>query len=570
MSSVHKPLFVQSDFTILAESDHPEYELVRARLGEFAELVKNPGRLHTYRMTRLSLWNAAAAGLSAREIVSFLAAYSKFSLPQNIRNDIFYFVDRYGLVKIVAREGELYLQSEDKELLHSLLYMPALVDSFIAAADDRHLLIRPGKRGAIKRELIKAGIPVQDLAGFHSGETLDIRLREVSVSGEPFALRDYQQEAVDRFVDRRTGGSGVIVLPCGSGKTIVGIGAIARLGCATLILTANGTSVRQWMCELMDKTTIDARDVGEYSGSRKEVRPITVATYQILTQRRSKDDPFVHMKLFRERDWGLIIYDEVHLLPAPVFRETAQLQATRRLGLTATLVREDGLEEDVFSLVGPRCYYKSWKAMEENGYISPVTCTEIRVPLSAEAEARYLRADSRSKIRIAAENSMKLQVLFAVLEKHMEDKVLIIGQYLDQLKAIASALQAPLITGEMGREQREQLYERFRRGELMTLVVSKVANFAIDLPDASVAIQVSGSFGSRQEEAQRLGRILRPKGQGSLAHFYSLVSDHTRELEFAHKRQLFLVEQGYEYHLSQADEWLQQARKGMIPCRTNG
>jgi len=565
MSTVHKPLFVQGDFTILAESDHPEYEAVRGRLGEFAELIKNPGRLHTYRMTRLSLWNAAAAGLSAREIVSFLAANSKFPLPQNIRNDIFYLVDRYGLVKIVARDGDLYLQSDDKELLQSLLHMPSLGESSLAAADDHHLRIRPGMRGEIKRKLIKAGIPVQDLAGFHSGETLDIRLRDVTVSGQPFALRDYQQEAVDRFLDLRTVGSGVIVLPCGAGKTIVGIGVIARLGCATLILTTNVTSVRQWMRELLDKTTIDERDVGEYSGTRKEVRPITMATYQILTHRRSKDDPFHHMKLFRERDWGLIIYDEVHLLPAPVFRETAQLQATRRLGLTATLVREDGLEEDVFSLVGPRCYCKSWKTMEEQGYISRVTCTEIRVPLSAEAEARYLRADSRSKIRIAAENPLKLQVLFAALQKHREEQVLIIGQYLDQLKAIASSLQVPLITGEMGHDEREQLYERFRRGELTTLVVSKVANFAIDLPDAAVAIQVSGSFGSRQEEAQRLGRILRPKAQGSHAHFYSIVSDHTRELEFAHKRQLFLVEQGYEYQLSHADDWGLQERKGMMP-----
>jgi len=565
MSSVHKPLFVQGDFTILAESDHPDYEAVRGRLGEFAELVKHPGRLHTYRMTRLSLWNAAAAGLSAREIVSFLAEHSKFPLPQNIRNDIYYFVDRYGLVRIVARDGELYLQSDDRELLMSLLHVPTLGESALEEADDRHLRIRPGRRGEIKRELIRAGIPVQDLAGFHSGETLEIALREATGSGQPFALRDYQQEAVDRFLDPRTDGSGVIVLPCGAGKTIIGIASIARLRCATLILTTNVTSVRQWMRELKDKTTVDEGNVGEYSGTRKVVRPITVATYQILTHRRSREEPFHHMKLFRERDWGLIIYDEVHLLPAPVFRETAQLQATRRLGLTATLVREDGLEEDVFSLVGPRCYYRSWKTMEDQGYISRVSCTEIRVPLSAEAESRYLRADSRSRIRIAAENSLKLPVLFAVLRRHSEESVLIIGQYLDQLKTIASALQVPVITGEMGHEQREQLYERFRRGELMTLVVSKVANFAIDLPDAAVAIQVSGSFGSRQEEAQRLGRILRPKGPGKQAHFYSIVSDHTRELEFAHKRQLFLVEQGYAYQLSHADDWTPQERKGMMP-----
>lgn len=556
----NRPLFVQSDFTILAESDHPAYEEIRSQLSEYAELIKNPGRIHTYRMSRLTLWNAAAAGVRAREIVQFLADHCKFTIPQNVRNDIFYFVDRYGLVKIILREGKLCLYSSDEQLLQSILLMPSLAELLAGSLDARHLIIRPGRRGEIKRELIRIGIPVQDLAGYHDGEALEVELRRQDHLGRSFQLRDYQQEAVARFLSPASGGSGVVVLPCGAGKTIVGIGALASLKCATLILTTNVTSVRQWIRELLDKTTLTPEDIGEYSGTRKEVRPVTVATYQILTYRKSRDEPLQHMNIFRERDWGLIIYDEVHLLPAPVFRATAELQATRRLGLTATLVREDGLEEDVYSLVGPRCYYRSWKSLESRGWIARVTCREIRVPLCADTERRYIQADNRRKIRIAAENRMKLPVLASLLERHQGESVLIIGQYLDQLKAVSRAFGAPIISGETAHEEREELYERFKQGAVPVLVVSKVANFAVDLPDASVAIQISGSFGSRQEEAQRLGRILRPKARGE-AYFYTLVSEHTREEEFARRRQLFLVEQGYAYERSHAEEWCGQVQE---------
>lgn len=553
-SQSNMPLFVQSDFTILVEADHPAYEWLRHKLGEFAELVKHPGRIHTYRMTRLSLWNAAAAGLSGRQIIDFLASYSKFTLPQNIRNDIYYFVDRYGLVKLISRQGRLYLHSRERELLQSILMMPGFADEYVEAADDEHLLVRPGRRGEIKQQLIRMSIPVQDLAGYQAGEYLNIELRDCDHQGKAFELRDYQQEAVDRFVDQTAGGSGVIVLPCGAGKTIIGIGAIARLKCATLILTANVTSVRQWIRELLDKTTVQEADIGEYSGLSKEVRPITAATYQVLTHRQSKEDLFTHMNIFRQKDWGLIIYDEVHLLPAPVFRATADLQATRRMGLTATLVREDGLEEEVFSLVGPRCYYKSWKSLEDAGWISRVQCKEILVPLASETEMRYVLADNRSKIRIAAENSAKLHILQELLRLHKGESILIIGQYLDQLRAIATACHVPLISGTMEHAARERLYRQFRDGDVEILVVSKVANTAVDLPDASVAIQVSGSFGSRQEEAQRLGRILRPKLRGKTAYFYSLVSERTREQEFSYKRRLFLTEQGYDYITSTAED----------------
>lgn len=559
----NRPLFVQSDFTILAESDHPDYEEIRSQLSEYAELIKNPGRIHTYRMSRLTLWNAAAAGAHAREIVQFLADHSKFTIPQNVRNDIFYFVDRYGLVKILLHEGKLCLYSSDEQLLQSILLMPSLTELLAGSLDARHLIIHPGRRGEIKRELIRIGIPVQDLAGYHDGEALEVELRRQDHLGRCFQLRDYQQEAVDRFLSPASGGSGVVVLPCGAGKTIVGIGALASLKCATLILTTNVTSVRQWIRELLDRTTLSPEDIGEYSGMRKEVRPVTVATYQILTYRKSKDEPLQHMNIFRERDWGLIIYDEVHLLPAPVFRATAELQATRRLGLTATLVREDGLEEDVFSLVGPRCYYRSWKSLESQGWIARVTCREIRVPLCADTERWYIQADNRRKIRIAAENRMKLPVLASLLERHQGESVLIIGQYLDQLKAVSNTFGAPIISGGTAHEEREELYERFKQGAVPVLVVSKVANFAVDLPDASVAIQISGSFGSRQEEAQRLGRILRPKARGE-AYFYTLVSEHTREEEFARRRQLFLVEQGYAYERSHAEEWCAQKQESVL------
>jgi len=411
--------------------------------------------------------------------------------------------------------------------------------------------IRPEARGWIKRELIARGYPVVDEAGYRPGEALDVELRTHTEEGRPIALRDYQAQAIDAFSPERPSanedGSGVVVLPCGAGKTWVGMGAIARLRCETLILTPNATSVSQWIRELLAFTTLKEKDVGAYTGERKEVRPVTVATYQILTHRKSKDDDHPHWKLFEGRNWGLIIYDEVHLLPAPVFRLTADLQATRRLGLTATLVREDGREGDVFALIGPKRYEAAWKTLEREGWIAKPTCREVRVPLPDETAARYLEAPRRARHRIAGENPGKLEAVERLLSRHPDKQTLIIGQYLDQLRSVAERFGFPVITGSMPQRERESLYDRFNRGELGVLAVSKVANFAVDLPDASVAIQLSGSFGSRQEEAQRLGRILRPKKDGADVFYYALVSEGTDEEEFARKRQQFLLEQGYQY-----------------------
>ncbi len=403
----------------------------------------------------------------------------------------------------------------------------------------------------MKQELVKLGFPVEDLAGYSRGESLPIQLRSDAAGTGAFALRDYQRSAVDSFYREGSmqGGSGVLVLPCGAGKTVIGIAAMGKLSCATLILTTNSTSVKQWKREILDKTDLTEDMVGEYTGLQKEVRPVTIATYQILTYRKSKNESFVHMDLFNKRDWGLIVYDEVHLLPAPVFRVTADIQATRRLGLTATLIREDGREEDVFSLVGPKRYEMPWKTLESQGWIASVECVELRVPLPpAEMEA-YRSAAERERMRIASNNRAKLDVVDGLLRKHEGEQVIVIGQYLEQLHKLAERTGAPMISGEMPHDKREALYHSFRSGEIPVLIVSKVANFAVDLPDAAVAIQVSGSFGSRQEEAQRLGRILRPKSGENKAYFYTIVSEDTKEQEFAMNRQLFLIEQGYNYRM---------------------
>lgn len=549
-----RPLIVQSDSTLMLEADHEQAGEAAAALSRFAELVKTPGHLHTYRMTPLSLWNAAASGMGTEAILDVLNRYGKFDVPLQVRQNVDHFVGRYGQVKLVPEGSGLMLVSSEPGLLDKLAGYKSLQSYFIGRGEGG-LQVAPAYRGMIKQDLIRLGFPVQDLAGYHDGEKLPIRLRETTGGEEPFRLRDYQQAAVDAFYDGQGlhGGSGVVVLPCGAGKTVIGIAAIARLQCATLILTTNVASVRQWKRELLDKTDLDEELVGEYSGDCKEVRPVTIATYQILTHRQRKEDGFMHMSLFSERDWGLIIYDEVHLLPAPVFRATADIQATRRLGLTATLVREDGHEEDVFSLVGPKLFEAGWKDLEKRGWVAHVQCTEVRVPMPEPVRERYARAEAKQKHRIAGENPLKLDVLFDLLELHRDDQTLVIGQYLDQLKQVAKRLGAPLVSGEMPHAERDKLYAKFNRGEIRTLVVSKVANFAIDLPDARVAIQVSGSFGSRQEEAQRLGRILRPKRDDNRAYFYSLVSDDTREQEFAINRQLFLLEQGYRYEIRKAE-----------------
>ncbi|MEK3915325.1 DNA repair helicase XPB [Paenibacillus sp. FSL H7-0331] len=546
-----KPLVVQNDFTVLLEARHPDSEQVRIVLTRFADLVKTPGAIHTYRMSALSLWNAAAAGMTTAEIVEFLEKYAKFGVSVHVKQDIRRFVERYGLVRIESLGEDLLLVSDDVDAIKEMVSYRSLRSYGLCQIDSRTLRFSSTFRGVLKQELIKLGYPVQDLAGYSRGEELPINLKHSTQQGQSFELRDYQQVAVDSFYQEGStlGGSGVLVLPCGAGKTLIGIAAMGKLNCATLILTTNSTSVKQWKREILDKTNVTEDMVGEYSGLIKQVRPITIATYQILTYRKSKDDLFVHMDLFNKRDWGLIVYDEVHLLPAPVFRVTANIQATRRLGLTATLIREDGREEDVFSLVGPKRYDMPWKELEGKGWIASVNCSEIRVELTEAERVRYDVSGPRQQMRLASMNSAKYDVIQELLKRHSTEQVLIIGQYIEQLKQISDVLQVPLIYGEISQERREELFEKFRNGKIRVLIVSKVANFAVDLPDAAVAIQISGSFGSRQEEAQRLGRILRPKANRNEAFFYSIVSDNTKEQDYALNRQLFLVEQGYRYRI---------------------
>lgn len=543
-----RPLIVQQDCTVLLEVRNGQFEEARNLLSGIAYLVKSPLQLHTYRITPLSLWNAAAAGMKEHDIVERLRRYSKFPLPDNVEAEILKHMRRYGCIRLEPDGSRLRLVCSNEDVMNQLRSFPSL-NSYMERFDERSLSVEPQLRGIVKRELTRLGFPVIDLAGYHEGESLPIRLRKLTSKDKEFQLRDYQLEAVEAFYrkDSIYGGSGVLVLPCGAGKTIVGIAAMARLNTATLILTSSVTSVRQWKKELLDKTDLDEQTVGEYCGPCKTVRPVTIATYQILTHRKSSDEEFIHMKLFNERDWGLIIYDEVHLLPAPVFRVTAGIQATRRLGMTATLVREDGCEEDVFSLIGPKCFDVPWRQLEERQWISEAVCREIRVPFSSRIREEYRRSGASEKHRIAGENPEKINTVKALLHKHAGDRILIIGQYISQLERVAAELKAPLICGKVRHEQREAIYDRFNQGEVPVLVVSRVANFAVDLPDANVAIQVSGSFGSRQEEAQRLGRILRPKQGSNRSFFYSLVTLDSSEQEFSLKRQLFLIEQGYRY-----------------------
>lgn len=555
------PLIVQSDRSVLLETANPLFEEGRDVLARFAELVKSPEHIHTYQITPLSLWNAAATGLDAAAILSDLERLSKFPLPTTLRQEIAEYVARFGRVRLIrAEDGRLLLQSTDPILLTEIWHNRQ-VRQYLSGESPDGLLVEPDRRGHVKQALIKIGFPVEDLAGYADGEPLELDLRVQTRSGRAFGLRPYQAMAVAAFHKGGSifGGSGVVVLPCGAGKTIVGMGAMSRVGQQTLILTTNITAVRQWIDELLDKTSLRPEQIGEYTGEVKEIRPVTVTTYQMLTYRdAANSDHFPHFQLLGARRWGLILYDEVHMLPAPVFRITSEIQAMRRLGLTATLVREDGQEEDVFSLIGPKRYDIPWKVLEQEGFIATATCREIRVPLSDEGRLAYAVAEDRAKFRIASENPLKNLLVHHLVAEHREDLVLIIGQYLDQLRQLALELDAPLITGQVPTREREELYARFRRGEIRRLVVSKVANFAVDLPDASVAIQVSGTFGSRQEEAQRLGRILRPKSDGSPAYFYSLVTRETRDQEFATKRQLFLTEQGYRYEISHAENLLAQ------------
>lgn len=550
-----RPLVVQSDRSVLLEVQHPEYDSARDALSAIAELEKSPEHVHTYRITPLSLWNAAASGLSAAEVTARLERWSKYPLPPTVRHEVTEYMGRYGRLRLVPADQRLYLVADDPALLVEVSRHRAVGPLLAAAVDDCRWELVPGARGRVKQELLKLGYPVEDLAGYLPGARLDIRLRDRTLGGKQFALRPYQRRAVDAFYagGSERGGSGVVVLPCGAGKTVVALGVMAAVRAHTLILATNTTAVRQWIDEALDKTELDADQVGEYTGERKEVRPVTVSTYQILTYRRSRDEDFPHFELFDARDWGLIIYDEVHLLPAEVFRKTAELQARRRLGLTGTLVREDGREAEVFTLIGPKRYDAPWKQLEQEGWIAQATCTEVRLPLPARLRMRYAVASDREKFRIAAENPSKFELLRLLLERHRLDQVLIIGQYLAQLEQVAAALDLPLITGRVPTSRRDELYRGFRNGDLRCLVVSRVANFAVDLPEANVAIQLSGTFGSRQEEAQRLGRILRPKAGGGPAVFYSLVTRDTREQEFASNRQIFLTEQGYRYQIEHWD-----------------
>lgn len=590
MYNPQNPLIVQSDRTVMLEVDNERYEECRDKLAAFCELIKSPEHIHTYRLTPLSLWNARAAGMSAEEMVAVLETYAKYDVPGNIVHDVRDYVNRYGRLKLFKEDNRLLLRADDNLLMTELRHTKAVQKYLIGQVDARTAEIPLLERGRVKQVLLKLGFPVEDLAGYTEGDHLYIRLREVTRKHKPFLPRAYQEQAASQFWANGavTGGSGVLVLPCGAGKTIIGMQVMAKAQMQTLIIVTGITAAHQWRDEILDKTSITEEMIGEYSGERKEIKPVTIATYQVLTARRDPnkkrgkkgeeplaieldewqeavdvpDTPeqaegYLNLDLFNRQNWGLIVYDEVHLLPAPVFRITAEIQAKRRLGLTATLVREDGREDDVFSLIGPKKADVPWKELEKQGWIATALCTEIRIPLEDANRMEYAIADPREKFRLASINPRKEDVIEALLAKHRDDNVLIIGQYLEQLDNIVTRFNAPVITGKTPQREREKIYGAFRAGEIKVLIVSKVANFSIDLPDANVAIQVSGTFGSRQEEAQRLGRVLRPKSDGSIAHFYSLVTRETRDQEFATHRQLFLTEQGYRYEIVDAEQLLQ-------------
>ena len=549
------PLIVQGDGSLLLEVDSDRYGEARDFLARFADLEKSPEHIHTYRITSLSLWNAAGAGLTEDELAEGLHRYTKYEVPKKVIEDIAEKIGRFG--KVVLRQSEddpdmLLMEVLDKQVARKIATSKRVFPQTAGAQREGLFRVPLLNRGTIKQAMLRLGYPVEDHAGFVAGESLDIQLANPTRDGETWAPRRYQRESVAAWSKHGSldGGHGVVVLPCGAGKTIVGLQTMVETGCQTLILATGVSAVRQWKDEILQRTNLRESEVGEYSGQHKEIRPVTVTTYQMLTHRKTSDSPFTHLGLFSANDWGLIIYDEVHLLPAPVFRITADIQARRRLGLTATLVREDGREADVFSLIGPKRFDVPWKDLERRGFVAEAHCYEFRVNLPPEESQVYEMVDRRKQIRIAAENPNKMGVIGALLKRHKADKVLVIGMYLDQLEKVAKKFRAPLITGKTPNEERDRLYARFRAGKIKVLTVSKVANFSINLPDANVAIQISGTFGSRQEEAQRLGRILRPSG--GRAAFYSVVTRNSREQEFAHNRQLFLTEQGYSYHI---EDW---------------
>ncbi|WP_030258981.1 MULTISPECIES: DNA repair helicase XPB [Streptomyces] len=541
------PLIVQSDKTLLLEIDHPKAADCRRAIAPFAELERAPEHVHTYRVTPLGLWNARAAGHDAEQVVDALVKYSRYPVPHALLVDVADTMGRYGRLQLLKHPTHgLVLATTDRPVLEEVLRSKKIAPLVGARVDPDTVVVHPSERGQIKQVLLKLGWPAEDFAGYVDGEAHPIDLDE-----DGWQLRPYQAQAVEGFWH---GGSGVVVLPCGAGKTLVGAAAMAHAKSTTLILVTNTVSARQWKHELVKRTSLTEDEVGEYSGTKKEIRPVTIATYQVMTTKRK--GVYAHLELFDARNWGLVVYDEVHLLPAPVFKFTADLQARRRLGLTATLVREDGREGDVFSLIGPKRFDAPWKEIEAQGYIAPADCCEVRVTLTDSERLAYATAEPEERYRYCATTATKRRVVEALVKKHEKDQTLIIGQYIDQLDELGEALDAPVIKGETSNAQREKLFDAFRNKEISVLVVSKVANFSIDLPEATVAIQVSGTFGSRQEEAQRLGRVLRPKADGHAAHFYSVVARDTVDQDFAAHRQRFLAEQGYAYRIIDADDVL--------------
>lgn len=539
------PLIVQSDKTVLLEVDHPRAQEARIALAPFAELERAPEHVHTYRITPLALWNSRAAGHDAEQVVHALETYSRFPVPQALLIDVAETMSRYGRVRLHKHPAHgLILESEEPAILAELLRHKKIKPMLGARIDDESIIVHPSERGRLKQELLKVGWPAEDLAGYVDGEAHPVAL---STEHEQWELRDYQRMAADSFWE---GGSGVVVLPCGAGKTMVGAAAMAKAQATTLILVTNTVAGRQWRDELLRRTTLTPEEIGEYSGEKKEIRPITIATYQVVT-RKTKGE-YRALELFDSRDWGLIIYDEVHLLPAPVFRLTSDLQSRRRLGLTATLVREDGREGDVFSLIGPKRYDTPWKDLETQGFIATAECTEVRTTMTEAERMVYATAENQDRYRLAACAASKLRAVDKLVAQHTGQPTLIIGAYIDQLAEIGERLHTPVVDGSTSNKKREELFAAFRNGEITTLVVSKVANFSIDLPEAAVAIQVSGTFGSRQEEAQRLGRLLRPKADGAHAHFYTVVSRDSLDSDYAAHRQRFLAEQGYAYRIIDA------------------
>ncbi|GLZ32751.1 putative DNA helicase [Lentzea sp. NBRC 105346] len=545
MNVTDGPLIVQSDKTLLLEVDHPQADEARTAIAPFAELERAPEHVHTYRVTPLALWNARAAGHDAEQVVDALVRFSRYPVPQPLLVDVVDTMSRFGrLVLTNSPVHGLVLNSLDRAVLEEVMRHKKIAPMFGPRIDADTVVVHPSERGRLKQLLLKIGWPAEDEAGYVDGEAHPIALEE-----NGWKLRDYQRLAAQAFW---AGGSGVVVLPCGAGKTLVGAAAMAEAQATTLILVTNTVAGRQWKRELVARTSLTEDEIGEYSGERKEIRPVTIATYQVIT-RKTKGE-YRHLELFDSRDWGLIVYDEVHLLPAPVFRMTADLQSRRRLGLTATLVREDGQEGDVFSLIGPKRYDVPWRDIEAQGWIAPAECTEVRVTLTDNERLLYATAEPEERYKLCSTAATKMPVVQRILDQHPEEPTLVIGAYLEQLEELGAALDAPVIQGSTKNREREKLFDAFRRGEIRVLVVSKVANFSIDLPEASVAVQVSGTFGSRQEEAQRLGRLLRPKGDGRQAHFYSVVARDTLDTDYAAHRQRFLAEQGYAYKIVDADD----------------